>query len=1460
MDIAIAGLRWRPCVCLPNSYVHSPTELAITRTPDFLTNRDLFSNYYLAEHLPETEAWNEVPETEVRAAMEDIREQYRGEYDRVDGYNEAQLERQLIRPVFERLGITFEIEQSVAAGQRRPDYAFFASEEAREAAFDQRDAGGDFYENAIAVADAKRWDRKLDTRGDRQRDFENPSYQIHVYLQETPAQWAVLTNGRTWRLYYGPTSHRLDSYYEIDLPAALERDSVEAFRYFYLFFRKVAFVADQSGDCFLDEVKEESNTFAEALGEDLQDNIYAAIRVLAEGFIETNDDLDESDLDLIHDSSLIYLYRLIFVLYAESEGRELLPTANDIYEGSYSLNERKQVVADRRDDPDDRYVGWRTELWDQLGELFDLINEGSAGQGIPEDQLYIPAYNGGLFRTNPDEDDSAEAQFLANHEVGDTYLAEVIDLLTRREAENGAGMVFVDYSSLDVRHLGSIYEGILEYQLNVAAEDLTTEDGEYVAAVEGDDIIVEAGDIYLTTDAGGRKATGSYYTPEYVVEYIVEETLGPLVDEIREDLVGQSARGDQGVAAEFAERVFDLKILDPAMGSGHFLTSAIDYLAREIIDAQERQAAQEGIETVDRHRDINWARRQVAQRCIYGVDLNPLAVELAKVSLWLRTLAAEQPLAFLDHHLKTGNSLVGSDIEEIEELESESGGNGQNASLADFGVARKGTIEQLMRIYQDFIAIENQDLDDIKKMEAKYDEFERNKLRQRLESMANVPTAEDFGLDNVPDDAYEKMAAMLEDDEGWQVLAQTNWFQDAQKWSNEYEYFHWRLEYPEVFYDENGGELQDPGFDAVIGNPPWMDFQRIGDDEREYQRAKFDSAIEKYDLYVAFVEQAAGLLKQEGAFFGYIIQNKFLSSSYGEGLKEFLIDSVGVRAILDFEDANVFSGTTTYPLILLLSSEMPEEFEYAHLEDVSSEDVEKFLRNPTTNRIDTQKLTSNRPWIFPTKREAEVVDTLRNNHHPTLKDISEDISTGIKTNLKEAYVFEEDTDNIPVEQDLLKPVLDGADIRRYSGPLDDKYIIYPYEKSGSELIPINLSGYPKTQQHFLEFEEGLSERLFYEKTIEEMGKEWFEFPYASENLLGPKILFPDISTEPRCTFDSTGETLILNTAYGAVLKSEVQEDVQYVCALFNSSPLRFMFTVLSPKLSGGYYRFQTQYVGQLPIPAIVERSDDREPVDSDFLTKYNEELEPVAEFDPVQFVKSRSKLGGENGVTHDFLSSLADKMVDLRSQRDALNLNLLDYLGIPSSELPEPEAGDTLEDLQMPVSGVADTPLTETTDEYGGLRIEDVSFENDGGRLLLSVDISYKVDKDDPREADRWDRLDESEFETYEAMAFVGLSEAKETLLREFVPVAVEKAEGFAGFRQSATKTNSPLGRLKNLTLPIIDEVQTGLEQFIEVRERADKLEEKIEKTDQLIDKIVYDLYGLTDEEIEIIESAVKYD
>ena len=1366
----------------------------------YRTNRDLFSNHYLDKHLPETEAWEEVDDEELEAAREEILDLYDRERDTAPERTEASLEEKFIRPIFRKLCIPFEVEETVSRGQRRPDYGFFKTEDAARNAFDRREETGDFYENAIAVADAKRWGRPLDTRGsgEHRRDFENPSYQIHVYLQETPTRWAVLTDGKKWRLYYGPTSHRLDSYYEVDLPTILEQGDLEDFKYFYLFFGHEAFVEDATGDCFLDDVYEESNVFAEELGEDLQENIYEAIRVLSEGFLQySGNDLDESDLGLVHDSSLIYLYRIIFVLYAEAEGRDLLDTDNPIYEENYSLNTLKQEVAEELDSDSPTYKDWQTNIGDRLDELFQLIDQGSKQQGIPEEDLYIPAYNGGLFRTDPGEDGSREARFLANHEVGDAHLTRVIELLTRSANagnETGEGKIFVDYSSLDVRHLGSVYEGLLEYQLNVAEKDLAVEgeDGEYVPVEEGEDVVVEAGDIYLTTDSGERKATGSYYTPEYVVEYIVENTLGPLVENIRKDLVGQSAYGEGGFAGEFADRVFELKVLDPAMGSGHFLTSAVDYLAREIIDAQEKQAAQEGIETVNEERDINWARRQVAQRCIYGVDLNPLAVELAKVSLWLRTLAAEQPLAFLDHHLKTGNSLVGSDIETVlDNSDPDSGTDAGQLTLQEtFDRTRQQALGQVTDQFEDLLAIDNETLSDIKEMEAVYEEVRKGPLYQHLVGMANVHTAEQFGLD-VPGDAYKRMATALRDD-SWESIEGQDWYRSAQQMAADEHFFHWELEFPIAFYEQDGERMEDVVFDAVIGNPPYIRSRNLPDSNKEYYKYQYESAEGSYDIYIPFLEQA-GVLGRQNSF---IIPNKWTTTNYGEQIRNILLDRHNLTELVDVSRLDVFPDADIYPVITNYSTQEGKQADSLVIRTVERSgeiaaapgiEVSEDVINQLGGRVIPVNLT---PEFDTIVRKLLSQETIVGDY----VEMTEAIHTG---NVRDKLVVEEEVD------ESCEKLTDGKNIERYHAKWSGKWIRYD-----ENLISTEDREYGNLQD-----------------------RELFD--------CDEKLFVRDISYWPVAAYDDQ-QLFALNTLYSVKRREDSDISLKYILAIFNSSIVGVYFRKIygGTHVSGDYLRFKPMFSYNIPIPSPTNCS-----------------VPDVVENKPDNVLDDIDR----NSVSR-CLAELTDVIRDAKATKSGLNLALRDYLQIPSGELPDSMGGDTLEDLQMPVAGVADTPLTSTAADHDGLRVEGVSFAADGGRLVMAVDISYKLDEDDPRETDPWDRLAESEFETYEAMAFVGLSDEMETLVREFVPVAIEEAGGFAGFRQSATKTISPLDRLKSLTLPDIEAVGDGLAQYTEVRERADELEEKIEKTDQLIDEIVYDLYGLTDEEIEIVEEAVQDD
>jgi type I restriction-modification system DNA methylase subunit len=684
-----------------------------------------------------------------------------------------------------------------------------------DAAGRQRDGNhAGMYNLGLGILEAKQWGADFSREFGRNRNYRDASHQIKYYLERTPesVRWGILTDGKRWRLY-GTKDYQTETYYEVDLQELLESGSLAEFKRFFVFFRAAA-LRESDGTTLLDEVWSESETAAQELGEDLQDDVFTALRVVGRGFIEYNDlDIDPDDddaLDELKEQSLVLLYRLMFVLYAEA--RDLInpadPDAREAYEADYSLDSLRQDVHDRMDgtrDYEREFSAVSPSMWDRLTRLFDLIDSGNA-------KLGVPAYNGGLF-------DDEQHAFLAEHDLPNRHLAEAVHRISTT-ASDGGEVVLADYADLDTRHLGSIYEGLLEHQFRVAPEPMAAvrEDGAQVwrpadevtvaDAVES----VDSGDLYVVNDDGERKATGAYYTPDYVVSYIVEETVDPLLDDIREEVDAGRFQSDSDYVQEFMKAVTDLKILDPAMGSGHFLTAPTSYLTEQVMaEAREREV------TV---LDESHIRRTLAKECIYGVDINEMAVELAKLSMWLETLAADQPLAFLDHHLKCGNSLVGADIEEIEELESDaSADESDQSSLAEFGATRRGTMEHLMDVYQEFLAIENEDLADVKAMERKYAEIENDELRQRLVAMANVRVAEDFGVD-VPSGAYERMAGALDEEDSWRTVEEEPWFQEAIEIAVGRNSFHWRLEYPEIFYRKEGTEQSNPGFDAVIGNPP----------------------------------------------------------------------------------------------------------------------------------------------------------------------------------------------------------------------------------------------------------------------------------------------------------------------------------------------------------------------------------------------------------------------------------------------------------------------------------------------------------------------------------------------------------------------------------------------------------------------------------------------------------------
>ncbi|GGL21698.1 hypothetical protein GCM10009037_01260 [Halarchaeum grantii] len=1409
-------------------------------------NSSLFSGYYLDERVYDLDGWD--CDEGAREALAELRELWDLERDLVASYKEDELLDSWIDEVLDILGFGTLSETTLPAGGGYNDRLLFESADVRrKAATRKRDGDQDAaYNLSAALLEAKQWDADFTTRFSEQRSYRDASHQIKYYLEHTPedVEWGVLTNGRKWRLY-GTKDYATEIYYEVDLPELLESGTLEQFKYFYVFFRPEAF-RKTSGTSFLDTVWNESETASQELGEDLQGNVFTALRILGEGFLRTNDGLeldpeDEDDLAELKEQSLVLLYRLMFVLYAES--RDLIhpenPAMRDEYDQHFGLNHLRSRIHEDVQSGDDfeDYSEISTQMWGRLDELFTLIDEG-------EESLGIPPYNGGLF-------DADDHEFLAEHAVADRYIAEVIYRIGTTETEDGE-FVLADYADLDTRHLGTIYEGLLEHEFRIAPDEYAavSEDGGQVwkpaTEVSVADAVetVDEGDLYVVNDDGERKATGAYYTPDYIVSYIVEESVGSLVDDIEADLeVEGLSRSDSEYFRRFWQEVLDLKILDPAMGSAHFLTAATGYLTERVMAVVREQEIQGYSE-----RDL---RREIARECIYGVDINGMAVELAKLSMWLETLATDQPLAFLDHHLKSGNSLIGSDIAHVLDGDLEGADSGQLTLQQSFEHTRARALEHVLERFTDLLSIENETLDGIKRMEAVYEDIRSDPLYQHLLSMANVHTADEFGL-HVPSDAYNRMAESLRDD-SWGEIEEQGWFEDAQKMADEREFFHWELEYPMAFYGEDGTKLDDAGFDAVIGNPPYIRIQELRNHspgQAEYFNRHYASAVGSYDVYVVFTEKGHSLLSDRGEL-GYIEPHKFFQSTFGEGIRRYISERGSLKKILSFGHDQVFPTASVYTCLLFLSREASESFEY---DEVSPETLlNDELIEPRTVESDY----GSEPWVLQTEEIMEVLQKI-DDAGPTLSEVCDRIYQGLVTSGDSIYLLEklgeptdgyvrvrcrEDDSEWVLEEELLRPLLKGEDVHRYA-PLDPQnVVIFPYTLSQSEdgaeaefVEERDLAEkYPHTYEYLKEFETEIRGR--------ENGKmdhdRWYDYVYP-KNLTEfeqEKIVTPEISRGSNFTYDDSGY-YHKTKVYGILIDGSVAPR-RYVLSILNSSVLWFFLKNTGYALRGGYFTFKTDYLNPFSIPEVSqkspgERERDYEPAIEAFL----------------QGNLDRSKVietAEEN--TAASLGYLSDQMMELNSRYHSINRSLLDHLGNYTEGPNLPDIG-----LFQPTSS---NILDATAEDYEKLRVGDVETERDGSSVTLSATARYKPEDEDAFETDQWEYT-ETGYE--EAFTLTDLTEVEAALVEAFVPVAAEEADGFAGFRDNATKTNSPIDRLKAITLPDPDDVADDLERYLQAKERADELDEKIEKTDDLIDEIVYDLYGLSEEEIEIVESSVRND
>ena len=423
-------------------------------TGEFFQNRGLFSDYFLRERLKEGTAWRENPSS----VFQQVRNLYQDAQSRWHDKGRAEITSQLLKPVFGHLGF-LPLPQSASAGvdDTKPDFFLKDPTGARN----------------LSAAFVYPWGRWLDGPDFQDPDHpdENPGARVVAAIEEGHADWAIVTNGRLWRLYSRQAHARSTNFYEVDLIEALnvsgETDPNEAFRYWWLFFRSAAFQKDAAGEgCWLDGILQGSRDYAKRLGDRLKERVFITIFPhLAEGFLADRrarlglkGKPTAEELSDVYEATLTLLYRLLFLLYAES--RDLLPVREGPY-GEASLKKIKEEIAARAgvalDDAnallEKAYSDTDTVFYDRLCALFKAMDKGDPA-------LNVPTYNGGLFNTAPDttEDrDQRIARFLRDHRVPDRYLARAIDRLARDQDEKTFGLVFIDFKSLEVRHLGSIY-------------------------------------------------------------------------------------------------------------------------------------------------------------------------------------------------------------------------------------------------------------------------------------------------------------------------------------------------------------------------------------------------------------------------------------------------------------------------------------------------------------------------------------------------------------------------------------------------------------------------------------------------------------------------------------------------------------------------------------------------------------------------------------------------------------------------------------------------------------------------------------------------------------------------------------------------------------------------------------------------------------------------------------------
>jgi N-6 DNA Methylase len=675
-----------------------------------------------------------------------------------------------------------------------------------------------------------------------------------------PAVTHAVGNGADWCLLFNGTHLRIVDavrlYWQrhVEFDLELALDDERTFSALCCVASADRFTADQAPDA-LRVIVAASERHGVAVCRSLKDGVLAASAAVLDALVGGRRITrgGEDKIDAF-EQALTIVYRLLFLLFAEARG--LVPLWHPVYRDSYSVEALRLAAEGPRP---------ARGLWDALRAIARLAHSGCVAG-----DLRVTPFNGRLFA--PARTPLAERRSLDDEGARRAVLA-----VSTRPSRDRTGRERIAYRDLGVEQLGAVYEALLDYEPRIHRCGATLEPG-----------------------AGLRKSTGTFYTPQPLADYLIRHTLAPLLDDAT------------------PESILTLKIVDPAMGSGAFLVAACNHLAAAYESALIRAG---GCDAADLgHSERASIRRTIAERCLYGVDANPMAVQLARLSLWLATLAADRPLTFLDHHLASGDSLLGAWLTSIRTPPAQRRRRtAADASLALFrSDGLESALQAVLPVRFNLEAIPDDTLEQVRAKERAVAALARRDSQlSKWKRIADLWCASWFS-GRLPASAFGALSdAIMGPVSALPPPTVASCLREAESIATLKRFFHWELEFPEVFFENGAVRRPAPGFDAVVGNPPWdmiradagppLDRLRLRDDVSATIRFTRDAGIYSAqsdghaNRYQLFLERAIALAKPGGRI-GLVLPSGLATDSGSARLRRRLFTACDVDAIVGFDN------------------------------------------------------------------------------------------------------------------------------------------------------------------------------------------------------------------------------------------------------------------------------------------------------------------------------------------------------------------------------------------------------------------------------------------------------------------------------------------------------------------------------------------------------------------------------